>query len=134
MKTKERLEFEREQIALLQRIRFDTLGKAKKMEEANPIDLAAYPWDKCIADQIKQYGDEETAKKVCGAIKAMYGEKQELDKKDSIDLPEINSFAIPEPNAGEKKDAYIKRCMEALKDENKPEDQKLAICYAQLKK
>jgi hypothetical protein len=33
----------------------------------------SYPWEDCIADQIKQYGDEETANKVCGAIKAQYG-------------------------------------------------------------
>ena len=31
--------------------------------------LADYPWDKCIADQMAEYGDEETAKKICGAIK-----------------------------------------------------------------
>jgi len=35
--------------------------------------LAAYPWEQCIADQTKQYGDEETAKKVCGYIKSQYG-------------------------------------------------------------
>lgn len=29
-----------------------------------------YPWDDCIADQMKQYGDKETAEKVCGKIKA----------------------------------------------------------------
>lgn len=29
-----------------------------------------YPWDDCMADQMKRYGDEDTAKKVCGAIKA----------------------------------------------------------------
>ena len=32
-----------------------------------------YPWDKCIADQMKEYGSEETAEKICGAIKAKYG-------------------------------------------------------------
>jgi hypothetical protein len=32
-----------------------------------------YPWDQCIADQTEKYGDEETAKKVCGMIKAKYG-------------------------------------------------------------
>lgn len=32
--------------------------------------FAEYDWDKCMEDQMKQYGDEETAKKVCGAIKA----------------------------------------------------------------
>ena len=35
-----------------------------------PINLADYPWDECIADQVARYGDEEIAKKVCGAIKA----------------------------------------------------------------
>lgn len=32
-----------------------------------------YPWDECIADQTARYGDEETAKKVCGYIKSEYG-------------------------------------------------------------
>lgn len=32
-----------------------------------------YPWDECIADQTERYGDEETAKKVCGYIKSEYG-------------------------------------------------------------
>jgi len=29
-----------------------------------------YPWEDCMRDQVKQYGSEEIAKKVCGAIKA----------------------------------------------------------------
>ena len=33
----------------------------------------SYPWDECIADQTTRYGDEETAKKVCGYIKSEYG-------------------------------------------------------------
>ena len=33
----------------------------------------SYPWDECIADQTARYGDEETAKKVCGYIKSEYG-------------------------------------------------------------
>jgi hypothetical protein len=46
-------------------------GKATVI--AAPLDmmsLADYPWEQCIADQIKQYGDEEIANKVCGKIKA----------------------------------------------------------------
>lgn len=31
---------------------------------------AAFPWDDCMAKAMKEYGNEETAKKVCGAIKA----------------------------------------------------------------
>ena len=37
------------------------------------IELASYPWDECIADQMKRYGNKETAEKVCGSIKAKYG-------------------------------------------------------------
>ena len=37
------------------------------------ISLADYPWSDCIADQTERYGDEETAKKVCGKIKAESG-------------------------------------------------------------
>jgi hypothetical protein len=36
-------------------------------------DGGSYPWDECIADQTARYGDEETAKKVCGYIKSEYG-------------------------------------------------------------
>jgi hypothetical protein len=32
-----------------------------------------YPWEQCIADQTARYGDEETAKKVCGMIRSKYG-------------------------------------------------------------
>jgi hypothetical protein len=36
---------------------------------------------------------------------------------------------IPNPKSGEKEDNYISRCMSALANDNKPQDQKLAICY-----
>jgi hypothetical protein len=29
-----------------------------------------YPWEECISDQMEQYGNKETAEKVCGSIKA----------------------------------------------------------------
>ena len=31
--------------------------------------LAKYPWEQCIRDQMKEYGNKETAAKVCAAIK-----------------------------------------------------------------
>jgi hypothetical protein len=51
---------------------------ALKTLKENGINLAEeggenYPWDECIADQTARYGDEETAKKVCGMIKSKYG-------------------------------------------------------------
>ena len=41
--------------------------------EEEYIELESYPWDECIADQMKRYGNKETAEKVCGSIKAKYG-------------------------------------------------------------
>jgi hypothetical protein len=40
-----------------------------------------YPWDECIADQMDQYGNKETAEKVCGKIKAQSQGKSAGDKK-----------------------------------------------------
>jgi len=37
------------------------------------ISLEDYPWDTCVAEQTDRYGDEETARKVCGMIKSKYG-------------------------------------------------------------
>ena len=31
--------------------------------------MEKYPWDQCIEDQMKEYGDKETAEKVCASIK-----------------------------------------------------------------
>lgn len=36
-------------------------------EETTYLD--SYPWDTCIADMVKEYGNKETAQKVCAAIK-----------------------------------------------------------------
>lgn len=43
-------------------------------------------------------------------------------------------FMIPKPEPGEDKQTYVSRCMKAIGGENKPEEQKLAICYAQIEK
>ena len=43
----------------------DKLQKLSKM-----MAEGKYPWEDCMVDQQKRYGSEETAKKVCGAIKA----------------------------------------------------------------
>ena len=58
----------------------DEFGKKKKkytkkykyVEYAafvNRQALAKYPWDQCIRDMVKEYGNKETAAKVCSAIK-----------------------------------------------------------------
>jgi hypothetical protein len=121
-----------------------------------PVNLADYPWDECVADQTEKYGDEETAKKVCGAIKAMYAAKQKMDiepnpcwagyepyglKDDGspncIPVKEEQSkqdFVIPKPEANEAEDKYISRCMSAISSEYDTQEQALAVCYAQLEK
>mgnify|MGYP003676746085 CR=1 FL=1 len=45
----------------------------KKEVYSKKTNLESYPWDQCIIDQMKTYGDKETAEKVCGSIKAKYG-------------------------------------------------------------
>lgn len=37
---------------------------------------------------------------------------------------------LPKPNKYDKKEDYISDCMSAQKNEDKPQDQKLAICYS----
>ncbi len=53
-----------------------------------------YPWDECIAEQTEKYGDEETAKKVCGMIKAKFGA---MKKPDNDTLREIEKELGLEP-------------------------------------
>lgn len=55
------------------------LSKANFQKE----DMKDYPWEDCIADQMERYGDEETAKKVCGAIKA--GMRKSFAEGDSLE-------------------------------------------------
>jgi hypothetical protein len=43
--------------------------KTAKYRKADNNSLAKYDWDQCIRDQMKEYGNEETAAKVCAAIK-----------------------------------------------------------------
>jgi len=43
-----------------------------KQIEKTEVNLEDYPWDECIAEQTKKYG-EEAAPKICGYIKENYG-------------------------------------------------------------
>jgi hypothetical protein len=45
----------------------------------NTLDLKAYPWDVCIADQKKAGYSDEDAKKICGKIKATNMSKEQYD-------------------------------------------------------
>jgi hypothetical protein len=91
--------------------------------KAAKIDLADYPWDTCIQDQIERYGDEEIAKKVCGSIKALYGSKIEMKE----------NFVIPNPSGDEDQNTFISRCVSEISGEYEQE-QALGICYSQWEK
>ena len=69
-----------------------TTPKVESTEPQQPAnmseELAAYPWEQCVADQTARYGDVETAKKVCAAIKnGTVGMRAFVDAKcDIVDL------------------------------------------------
>lgn len=130
----------------------------KKLGE--PTLFADYPWDQCIADQVARYGDEETAARICGWIKANYQEMAEegglenacwpgyvaigTKEMDGRIVPNCvpedkqeqskESFVIPAPESGEDEQSYISRCMHAIGNEYDTQEQALAVCYAQLEK
>ena len=46
----------------------------KKYQRAEVVDEGSYPWDKCIDDQLDRGESKEEANKICGSIRAKYGE------------------------------------------------------------
>jgi hypothetical protein len=56
----------------------------ENVEQMKKYKMEKYPWDECIADQVEKYGDEEIAKKVCGAIKA--GNFMEMPGAPDLDI------------------------------------------------
>lgn len=56
--------------------------KFGEINKSEPTEMKDYPWEECIADQMERYGDEETAAKVCGAIKA--GMKKSFAEGDDL--------------------------------------------------
>lgn len=60
------------------------ITQRENVEQMKKTKMEKYPWDECIADQMAQYGDEEIAKRVCGAIKA--GNFMEMPGAPDMDL------------------------------------------------
>jgi hypothetical protein len=54
--------------------------------ENQPVDEGSYPWDECIDDQLDRGKSEEEANKICGSIRARYGESidEESQYNDTI--------------------------------------------------
>lgn len=71
MKAKPMSDFDRKKLEFqVQLLKKELAEKGIRLAEEGG---GSYPWDECIADQTARYGDEETAKKVCGYIKSEYG-------------------------------------------------------------
>lgn len=62
---------------------------------------ADYPWEECISDMTEQYGDEETANRVCGMIRARAKGGDIKDKVKEL-LPKIEAVLDIAPKAVEK--------------------------------
>lgn len=133
----------------------DVQGAEIAKKYGNPEAMEKYPWDECVADQLERYGDEETARKVCGAIKAAMqksfaeGDNLEdacwpgysaigLKEKDGKLVPNCvpleakvvkEGFPVPSPESGEKESDFMGRCMSAISGEY-PQDQAVAICIS----
>lgn len=60
------------------------ITQRENVEQMKKYKMEKYPWDECISDQMEKYGDEEIAKKVCGAIKA--GNFMEMPGAPDIDM------------------------------------------------
>lgn len=64
-------------------------------KESMSEEFAEYAWDECIMDQMERYGDEETANKICGAIKAANMASEEfatLPKGDCMDRHKSDGY------------------------------------------
>lgn len=76
----------------------DDTKKPTKKDDDDKEDEASYPWDKCIADQTGKGYDMETAKKICGSIKAANELKKGCGcekKKSMIDeLAKLERFML----------------------------------------
>lgn len=58
---------------------------------------SSYPWDQCVADQMKRYGSRDTAEKVCGAIRAG---KERIEIEAELGLVPISSFTVYKQSDG----------------------------------
>ena len=71
-----------------------SMDKRKELKETikeayTKIQEGSYPFDECVADQEGKYG-EEGAKRVCGAIRAAYGEGV-VNEMDAVSWNEKNN-------------------------------------------
>jgi hypothetical protein len=85
-----------ERFEMVRKIRLSQ-SDLKDIVKSEKESYGEYPWEECIADQVARYGDEETAKKVCGAIKAgMQKSFQEGDDLENACWPGYEAIGLKE--------------------------------------
>ena len=92
---------------------------------------ADYPWETCIADMTEEYGDEDTANRVCGMIRARSQGKDIKDKVKDM-LPKINALLEIEPKKKTNEPKAVEKALpvtEAVKDTS-ADDEAATILYA----
>lgn len=86
-------------------------GKMPKelLEKFKGKKAAEYPWDQCIKDQMKQYGNKETAEKVCGKIKSMSGKQafQMAASGETIKEAAANAYRYARGNGCTPDEAFL---------------------------
>ena len=74
-----------------------SIGKETKTQEKD------YPWGQCISDQKKSGSSDESAKKICGSIKAKYGETTKGKIREKVNENRQVPFFNPPDKVGSNK-------------------------------
>jgi len=78
----------------------DSTGEKPHKEAVREKD---YPWGQCISDQKKNGSSDESAKKICGSIKAKYGETTKGKIREKVNENRQVPFFNPPDKVGSNK-------------------------------
>ncbi len=78
----------------------DSTGEKPHKEVVREKD---YPWGQCISDQKKSGSSDESAKKICGSIKAKYGETTKGKIREKVNGNRQVPFFNPPDKVGSNK-------------------------------
>ncbi len=81
----------------------DTTGTAtgdSVAEEEQADVMVDYSWDQCVADMKVRYGDEETARRVCGSIREDYSDRSESELEAVLPAVEAKENVSPAAGGG----------------------------------
>lgn len=99
----------------------EVLEMLKEEEFKRIEELAKYPWNQCIRDQMKQYGDKETAQRVCAAIKNR-AIKHAIEYGHAETLEEAIDFVLTKAEEDKLFDYVLKRLAEHSEVEDMSEE------------